>query len=109
MEYFSSKPKLAVLLLEFAYLLYFGLHNPVLKSDLYCGITNELERRRKEHNVMQYIQTVKMDSFELAQEVEAIMHDAGFDTGKQLGNGQENTVYVYLYRKIPGVTIENPN
>lgn len=108
MEYFSSKPKLVALLLNMGYQHYFKFREAILKSDLYCGITNDLERRRKEHNVAQYIHTVKMDSFELAQEVEAIMHDAGFDTGKQLGNGQEDTVYVYLYRKIPGVTIENP-
>lgn len=78
------------------------------RYNFYCGITNNLERRYKEHNVAQYIHTVKMDSFDLAQEVEAMMHKAGYDTGEQLGNGQEDTVYVYLYRKIPGVTIETP-
>ena len=31
---------------------------------------------------------------------------AGYDTGKQLGDGNENSIYVYLYRKIPGSTIE---
>lgn len=88
---------------------YFKFRETILKSDLYCGITNDLERRCKEHNVAHCIHTVKMDSFELAKQVEAIMHDAGFDTGKQLGNGQEDTVHVYLYCKVPGVTIENPN
>lgn len=26
-------------------------------------------------------------------------HNAGFDTGKQLSNGTENSIYVYMYRK----------
>lgn len=35
------------------------------------------------------------------------MHAEGFDTGKQLGNGQEDSIYVYVYKKIPGVTNES--
>ena len=102
-----SDPTSAFDLLDTAFLIY--CLEGELKYSFYCGITNDLERRRGEHNVEHYIQTVKMDSFELAKKVEAMMHDAGFDTGKQLSNGQEDPVYVYLYRKVPGVTIENPN
>lgn len=87
MNSFSSNPKRAALLLDLRYLSYFKFREAILKSDLYCGITNDLERRRKEHNVEHIIQTVKMDSFELAKQVEVMMHNAGFDTGKQLGNG----------------------
>ena len=75
------------------------------KSNFYCGITNDLERRMNEHNVSQYFH-VTCDSFETAKQVESLLYQEGFDTGGQLGNGQEDTVYVYMYRKIAGLTIE---
>lgn len=75
------------------------------KRNYYCGITNDLERRAKEHNA-NFILTKEMKSFEEAKIVEEALHAKGYCTGKQLGNGDEDTVYVYMYKIIPGVTNE---
>lgn len=42
----------------------------------------------------------------MQKKVEKLLHEKGYCTGKQLGNGNEDSVYVYMYRKINGVTIE---
>lgn len=70
-----------------------------IPSFYYCGVTDDLDRRASEHNVSQFIATVKCDRFETACAIEEGLHNAGFDTGKQLGNGTENSIYVYMYRK----------
>lgn len=75
------------------------------KRNYYCGITNDLERRAKEHNTT-FITTAKVNSFEEAKIVEEALHKKGYCTGKQLGNGNEDTVHVYMYKIIPRVTIE---
>lgn len=67
-------------------------------SDYYCGITNDLKRREEEHNA-KILFAVKMANANEAKEVEAKLHDMGFDTGKQLGNGGDDSVFVYIYRK----------
>ncbi len=104
MEQTLNNPKFGFLRLYLSYLLFFQYGR--LKSDFYCGITKDLEERRRQHNVDHYVATVKMSSSELARQVETEMHNKGFDTGGQLGNGKDKSVYVYLYRKIPGVTKE---
>jgi len=75
------------------------------RKNYYCGITDDLDRRAKEHNAT-FIKTMTADRFESAQKLEQALHDAGFDTGKQVGNGEEDSVYIYMYKKIPGVTKE---
>ena len=76
------------------------------KDDFYCGITNDIERRSQEHN-SEILYHVTAISFDAAKELEQALHDEGYDTGGQVGNGQEDSVFVYMYRKIPGVTEEN--
>lgn len=76
------------------------------KSTFYCGITNDKESRRKQHNVSCFLGVTKCDTFETAQKLESLMHDAGYDTGKRPVNGTEGFVYCYLYKKIPNVTKE---
>lgn len=75
------------------------------KNNFYCGITCDLERRANEHNAS-FICHIKCDTFDTAQELEKQLHAQGYDTGDKVGNGQENSIYVYMYRKIKGVTIE---
>ena len=70
-----------------------------IPSFYYCGITDNLERRAGEHNVSKYTATATCDSFETACKIEEGLHNAGFDAGKQLGNGTEDSIYVYMYRK----------
>ena len=76
------------------------------KNAFYCGITNNTEERRKQHNVSEFLGVTRCDTFETARKLESQMHNEGFDTGKQLGNGNEDSVYCYLYKKIEGITKE---
>ncbi len=71
------------------------------REEFYCGITNDLERRKGEHNVASFVCTHKCHSFGVAQEVEQELHELGYDTGEQLGNGAEDSVYVYMYKMRP--------
>lgn len=76
------------------------------RNDFYCGITDDIERRQKEHCILKFLTYTTCDSFETAKTLERKLHELGYDTGKQLGNGNENSIFVYIYKKIPGVTKE---
>lgn len=76
------------------------------KKDFYCGITNNIKRREEEHNVLKFLGITKCDSFDTAKVVEARMKAEGYDTGDQIGNGTEDSVFVYLYKKEKNVTKE---
>lgn len=76
------------------------------KKDFYCGITNDTERRRQEHNVYSFLGITKCDSFDTAKKLELCMKQEGYDTGEQSGNGKEDSIYVYLYKKVKDKTIE---
>ena len=75
--------------------------------NFYCGITNDLETRKQQHNVDEYIACVKCDSFKTSKEIETLLHQEGYDTGKQLGNGNEESIYVCMYRKKTYLCNEN--
>jgi len=64
----------------------------------YCGITNNVTRRESEHGA-DYLGWVKAKNINLAKQLECRMHEEGFDTGDQLGNGQPDSLYVYVYKK----------
>lgn len=78
-------------------------------SDFYCGITCDPMRRMREHNPDNDEDAiawwVKTNCFETACNTEEAMDRNHFDCGDQLGNGNEDSVIVYLYRKTPN-TIE---
>lgn len=76
------------------------------KKAFYCGITNDKDVRRQQHNVSRFLGVTKCDTFETAKKLEALMREEGYDTGEKLGNGTEDSVYCYLYKKIAGVTKE---
>lgn len=75
-------------------------------NNYYCGITNDVARRESEHKTS-FLGSIECKDFETAKKLEAKMKDEGFDTGKQLGNGQEDSKFVYVYKKINGVTNES--
>lgn len=77
------------------------------KGNFYCGITNDIETRKKQHNVGRFLGVTKCDTFETAKKLESLMHAEGYDTEKQLGNGNEDSIFCYLYKKIKNVTKEN--
>ncbi len=72
------------------------------KSDYYCGITDDLARRAKEHKVDGYCLTMNLITFEAARDIEQKLSSLGFDCGNQLGNGNEKSVYVYMCYKKAG-------
>lgn len=76
------------------------------RSNLYCGITNDIERRMKEHTDNDFqiednrIFACKCDNTEIAKEVERLMSNKNYDTGRNLGTGGcDDSVYVYLFKK----------
>lgn len=81
---------------------------PTSFNGYYCGITNDIERRAKEHNTNVF-GAIECANADVAKNLEAMMHDEGFDTGKQLGNGQDDSKFVYVYKKVEGVTNESLN
>lgn len=76
------------------------------RSRFYCGITNDLERRMSEHNATS-LAWVKSNTAQAAIDLEDKLGEMGFDIGRKSGNGAtDDSVYVYIYKKIPGVTKE---
>lgn len=69
--------------------------------DFYCGITCHPLQRMKEHKVPEGTPNfwINTDSFETASAVEKIMNNNNFDCGEQLGNGTDDSTFVYIYRK----------
>lgn len=68
------------------------------KYNFYCGITNDIERREGEHNTSFLYYVINNDA-DSAKELEAALHDEGYDTGDKVGNGTDESIYVYIYRK----------
>ena len=76
-------------------------------SHYYCGITNDPDRRKEQHEselgeTINYLCVCKCASSEIAGEVEELMAKKGFDIGDVDfgGNGgAEDSVYVYLFKK----------
>ena len=69
------------------------------KSNFYCGITNNLNRRNSEHDVSAVLYSVTTDSFATAKQLELMLHNEGYNTGAQVGHGLEDSKIVYMYRK----------
>ena len=74
------------------------------KYNFYCGITNDIERREGEHNTS-FLYYVSSNNANVATALEAALHDEGYDTRDQVGNGTDESIYVYIYRKTP-TTVE---
>lgn len=88
-------------------IIYYARSNRNLnRSDFYCGITNDLKRRAKEHGIDDFHMCAKCSSFKVSSKAEGLLAVKGFDCGAQQGNGDEYSVYIYMYEKIPGVTKE---
>lgn len=76
------------------------------RSRFYCGITNDLKRRTGEHNATP-LAWVKSNTAKAAIDLEDKLGEMGFDIGRNPGNGAtDDSVYVYIYKKIPGLTKE---
>ena len=81
-------------------------------SKWYCGITDDPDRRLKEHNIIKsrWGNEPPWLSEDLESEVDArdteghLVDELGFKGGG--GGGGSNTTYVYVYKITPGVTNE---
>lgn len=70
----------------------------------YCGITNDEDTCLRRHEIDSFLITCETASQEIAAEVEGLLHDAGYDTGRDQhgGNGGvDDSVFVYMYMKGP--------
>lgn len=81
-----------------------SIFNP---QNYYCGITNDISRREREHNAS-FLGFIEVENVHIARSIEiAMKFHFGFDTGRRAGNGgQPDSVFLYIYRKIPKVTRE---
>lgn len=68
-------------------------------SNFFVGATNNTERRLAEHNIDGFIDGYIMHKKEYAQDVLKQLGEAGFDIGAEPGNGQDDSINVYVYRK----------
>ena len=81
-------------------------HPEDTKDNFYCGITNDPERRKgsDEHNVESYLVLLECQDGDTAKDLERMLNDAHFNVGNEAGHGTDESVFVYMYRRIPGVT-----
>lgn len=78
-----------------------------LASDFYAGITNNVDRRLKEHNAAGYY--IDCGTYDCACEVETLLANEGFNVGACPANGgTEDSKYVYVYQ-ITASTIQDTN
>ena len=68
-------------------------------SQYYCGMTNNPERRRKEHGALRLIDNLVCETKELARDFLSQLSDAGFDVDKDIMSGQDDSKTVYVYKK----------
>lgn len=77
------------------------------QSSFYCGITDNLERRMREHNAKELTYVISKD-VNAAISLETELGNWGFDIGGKPGNGaRADSVCVYMYKKIPNITKEH--
>jgi hypothetical protein len=75
----------------------------------YIGITDDTDRRHKEHLrnskiekfSVKYFKSWHAKTFKIARSIESHGHDIGMLDTNLLGNATENSVFVYVYKKIP--------
>lgn len=72
----------------------------------YVGITGRVRIREKEHNAV-FLAVIDCQSLDKANKLEELTKARGFYTGGSTGNGHdEDTTKLYIYKMIPGVTVE---
>lgn len=87
--------------------IWIGAHGDIPRSEYYCGIACEVEKRfydhkREDWEILDVVAIADCGTQERATDVEAKMGEKGFDIGNTTtpGNGGcKRSVYVYLVRK----------
>lgn len=68
-------------------------------SDYFCGMTNNPDRRRREHGALRLLQSTKCSDKDCARDLMRQLADAGFEVDKDIMSGQDDSLYVYVYKK----------
>lgn len=68
-------------------------------SDYFCGMTNNPERRRREHGALKLLGSTKCSDKDCARDLMRQLAKAGFDVNKDIMSGQDDSVHVYMYKK----------
>ena len=67
-------------------------------SEFFCGATSNVTRRGREHGAT-ILYDLKLLKKEYVDQALTELSKLGFDTGKQIGNGQDDTLWIYVYQK----------
>ena len=68
-------------------------------GEYFCGATNNLSRRIREHKITGVLYSVEAHHKESAQDLLIALKQSGFDTGNSIGSGQDDSLTVYVYKK----------
>lgn len=68
-------------------------------SEYFCGMTNNPERRKKEHGASDLLFKIKCSDKDCARKLMRSLFEAGFDVDKDIMSGQDDSVNVYVYKK----------
>ena len=69
------------------------------KSDYFCGMTNNPERRRREHGALSLVDSLDCKDKDTARGFMRALSDEGFDVDKDIMSGQDDSKTVYVYKK----------
>ena len=69
------------------------------KNDFYCGITDDLSGCNMKCSADEVLDSVQMESNDMARVLESMMHYDGFDTGRHLEVRSEDCKVVYMFKK----------
>lgn len=69
-------------------------------DEFFCGMTNNVTRRGREHKA-KILYHVKILNKEYCNELLSDLSDLGFDIGNQRNNGQDDSLWIYVYQKTP--------
>ncbi len=68
-------------------------------SDYFCGMTNNVKRRSKEHGIVTIIAFTECSDKETARDLMRQLKTAGFDVDSDIMSGQDDSRFVYVYKK----------
>jgi predicted GIY-YIG superfamily endonuclease len=68
-------------------------------SDYFCGMTNNVARRSKEHGNVSIICKTNCDTKKTAYNLMNQLKKAGFDVDPDILSGQDDSINVYVYKK----------
>lgn len=82
----------------------FFISNTIAKTgnrrfDFFCGMTNDISRRLSEHRASKILVQTQCSDKQCARELMRQLHEAKFDVDPDIMSGQDDSLYVYAYKK----------